>query len=115
MTDGQAADGNDDGGPQKTQVPVEPEAAELDLARRWRSVTPAGRMLARIAARHRDAVERLVELVLVHAEPDAKRSSGAAASRRDDHEPVAGVERPTAPELARELFGREVALVHGVP
>jgi hypothetical protein len=49
--------------------------------RRRGAITAAGRRLARIAARHRGAVEGRVEVVLVELEPASQRSAGSAAPR----------------------------------
>src|SRR5204863_1083246 len=76
---------------------------EGDLARCGEAVAAAGRTLPRVAAGRRDAVEDLVERLLVHLEPAAKGSAGAAAPRplldaldgagrlADDHRALPGV------------------------
>jgi len=56
-------------------------AGELLLARPRRPVAASGRCAARIAPRDRGAVERRVELVLVHLQPAAKRLPGATPPR----------------------------------
>ena len=66
-------------GRSRRELPVAPELAELLLARRRRPVAAARRRPARVAARDRAAVERLVELVPVELEPAAQGGAGAAA------------------------------------
>src|SRR5712691_3559009 len=76
--DREAADRDDEARPQDPQLPLAPERAELLLAERRRAVSPAGRRAAGIATRHRGAVERRVELVLVQVEPAPERFARAA-------------------------------------
>src|SRR5581483_1093167 len=59
----EAADGHDQPRPQELELPFAPERAELLLARRRRSIAASRWRTARIATRHRSAVERRVELV----------------------------------------------------
>ena len=76
---GEPTDGNDQPRPQKAQLPLAPERAELLLVRARRPVAaPSGRA-ARVAARDGGAVEGRVELVLLELEPTAQRLPRAAA------------------------------------
>ena len=75
--DREAADGDDQLGPEQAQLPLEPERAELLLARRRGAVARAGRRPARVAARDRGAVEGRVE-----RRPRRARASGGASGRR---------------------------------
>src|SRR2546429_6631618 len=76
--DREAAYRDDQRRPQDLQLPVAPERAQLLLSRRRRPVAAARRRVPRITARHRRAIERRVELVLVHLEPAPQRPAGAA-------------------------------------
>ena len=67
--------------PKEPKLPLAPELAQLLLASRGRPVAAASRRTARVAARHRGAVERRVELVLVHRQPAPQRLPGAPAPR----------------------------------
>ena len=109
---GEAADRDDELRPQETQLPLAPERAEPLLARRRRAVAAAGRGATGIAARHRRAVERRVERVLVELEPAAQRLPGPAAPRAPLARPRrsrapgrggtrAGPDGPRAPEATR--------------
>src|SRR5581483_2417218 len=77
--DREAADGEDQLRPQQPELPLEPEPAQLLLARAGDPVAGARRRPAGIAARDRRAVEGGVELVLVEVEPAAEVLPGAAA------------------------------------
>src|SRR5437868_13870516 len=77
--DREPADGDDEPRPQQLQLPAVPERAQLALARRRCAVTAARRSATGIATRHRRAVERRVEGVLVQLEPAAQRLPGAPA------------------------------------
>jgi len=113
---GETAHRNDDRGTEQAQLPVEPEPAELDLARRRGPIPATRRMTARIAARHGDAVEGLVELLFVELEPPPKRPTGSTAPRpallgfddsgslADDHRPLAGPALEDGQRLERESF-----------
>src|SRR5919202_1068662 len=80
---GKAADGHHEPRSQEPKLPVEPEPAQLDLARRRHPVAATRRALPGVAARRRHAVERLVEGVLVEVEPAAERAPGATAPRSE--------------------------------
>src|SRR5262245_63215404 len=73
------ADGDDQSRADELELPLAPERAELLLDRRRRAVAASGGRLARIAPRHGGAVERPVELVVVHAEPGAEGLAGSTA------------------------------------
>src|SRR5262249_12950031 len=75
------ADRDDQLRPQQRELPLAPERAEPLLLRARRPVAAARGRAARIAARHRCAVERAVEGVLVEVEPAAERAAGAAPPR----------------------------------
>ena len=75
------ADGDDQLRGEQAQLVVAPVLAEPLLLRRRRTVAPSRRRPARIAARDRRAVERLVEGVLVELEPAPQRLAGAPAPR----------------------------------
>src|SRR5437879_3767378 len=76
---GQAADRDDQSGPDQPKLPVPPEGAELLLARSRRPLASSRRRLARVAARDRGAGDGAVDLLLLGLEPAAKRPAGAAA------------------------------------
>jgi len=73
------AGGDDQLRAKKLQLPAMPERAQLALTRRRRAVASARRSAAGVAARHRSAVERRVERVLVELEPAAERLPRTAA------------------------------------
>ena len=86
------------------------QKAQSSCSRRRRLPVAALRVLARVAARDRGAVEGRVELVLVELEPAAQRSAGAAAPRAallalDDARGLAEHVRA----LARRTAGRSAA------
>src|SRR5207248_2432019 len=78
---GQAADRDDERRADDREFPLAPERAEVLLFRRRRAVAAARRRLARVTARDGRAVEELVELVLLEAEPRAQRAAGPAPPR----------------------------------
>jgi hypothetical protein len=78
---GEPADGNDHSRIEQPELPLEPEAAKLELPRGRRTVAPTGWMAPGIAARHRRAVEKAVEFLLVELEPATQRPAGATAPR----------------------------------
>src|ERR1044072_2843000 len=65
--------------PEKAKLPLEPEAAEVELTWARRPIPSPARMPARIAARDRAAVEGRVERVLVQLEPAAECLAGPPA------------------------------------
>src|SRR5437763_13979701 len=79
--DRQTADRHDELRAEKTKLPLAPERAKFLLLRRGRSVTFACLRAPGIAAGHGRAVERRVELALVHLKPAAECSSCLAAPR----------------------------------
>src|SRR4029079_14880854 len=72
---------DDQPGPEQLELPLEPEAAELELARARRPVATSAWVPPGIAARDGRAVEGRVEPILVHVEPAAKRLASPAAPR----------------------------------
>ena len=70
---GQPAHDDDQSWTQQLELPLAPERAELLLPGGRRPVAAAGPRAPRVAPRDRGAVEGVVELVLIHAEPAAKR------------------------------------------
>lgn len=78
----EAADRHDQARPQELELPVVPERAQLLFGRGWSAVAASRRWTAGVTARHRCAVERRVERVLVQLEPAAQRLPGAAAPRQ---------------------------------
>src|SRR6185503_11671860 len=77
--DREASHRDDEPRPHEAKLPVEPEAAELELSSARRPVSAPTGVPTRIAARDGRAVERRVEALLVYLEPAAKRLSGATA------------------------------------
>src|SRR3954470_3188377 len=75
------AHGHDHARTQQPQLVVAPALAGVLLARRGRAVAAPRRRLSGVAAGDRRAVERRVELVLVHREPAAQRLPGPTAPR----------------------------------
>src|SRR5262249_49107323 len=75
----QSTDGHDQPWLQEAQLPLAPERAELLLAWRRGTVSPSGGGLPRVTARHRRAVERAIESLLVELEPAAQVLAGAPA------------------------------------
>ncbi len=73
--------GDDQPRPKEPKLPLAPERAELLLAGRGRAVAAAAWGTARVAARDGGAIERRVELVLVHRQPAPQRLPGAPAPR----------------------------------
>src|SRR4051794_10452452 len=79
--DREAADGDDQGGAEEAELPVEPERAELSLPGRRRAVARARGRAAGVTAHDGSAVERGIEGVLVEVEPAAEGLARAAAPR----------------------------------
>src|SRR6266545_4268890 len=69
LLDREAADGDDQLGTEDLELRFAPQGAQVLLARGRRAVPAAGGRAARIAPRHRRAVEGRVELLLVQLEP----------------------------------------------
>src|SRR5262245_16999809 len=102
--DRKPADRHDQPRPEQPELPLAPERAQLLLAHGRRPVASTRRRPTRVAARHRGAVERRVERVLVEPEPPAQRLPGATS--------------PRTPLLALEDAGclaEDVRLLAGVP
>ena len=107
---------DDHPGTEQAQLPVEPEPAELDLTGCRGAIAATRRMATRIAARHGDAVEGLVELLFVELEPPPKRPTGSTApgpallglddsgGLADDHRPLVGTALDDGQRLERESF-----------
>src|SRR5437588_12104759 len=79
---GEPAGGDDQLRPQELELPSPPERAQLPLTRSRRAVAASRRRAPRIAPRHRCAVERRVEGVLLEVEPAAERLAGPAPPRQ---------------------------------
>ena len=79
--DREPSDRHDQAWREQPNLPFAPERAQLLLAGGRCPVASTRRRPARIAARHRGAVERRVERVLVEPEPAAKRLTGAPSPR----------------------------------
>src|SRR5688500_5121563 len=125
------ADRDDQVWAEQLELPVAPEPAKLLLARRRRAVAAARGGAAGIAARHRRAVEALVELVALESKPAPQRRARAAAPGQallalDDSRCLAeqvralsAARRPHRPGLEREAgldagtADRRVALERG--
>jgi hypothetical protein len=75
------ADRDDERRSQQRQLPLAPELAEPLLGRRRRAVAATRGGAARIAPRHRSAVERRVERGFVQLEPTSQRPARAAPPR----------------------------------
>src|SRR5689334_9292946 len=76
--DREAPDRDDEAWSDQLELPAPPEGAELLLAWRRRPVATARGRASGIATRHRGAVERPVEVVLVELEPAAQSLAGSS-------------------------------------
>src|SRR4051794_35903993 len=79
--DRQAADRDDQLRPQDLELPRPPEPAQLLLAWRRRAVAAARCRAAGVAARHRRAIERRIELLFLELQPTPQGLARAPAPR----------------------------------
>ncbi len=98
------ADGDDETRAQQPKLPLAPERAQPLLVRRRRPVAAAGSRAAGIAPRDRRAVERGVELVLLHA--SHRRSVLPARPRHGRRSSPSGSPAPARTGTRAAPFGR---------
>ena len=102
---GEQADGDDERRLQETELLVAPGGTKGLLGGRRRPVAAPRRGPSRIAARHRGAVERGVEDILLEAQPPAERLSRATAPRA----PLRALDEPGClPDQVRAAAGSTV-------